>query len=148
MRPFACAFVVLLLATPGRGAIAQETSCTKRDFEGVVNEAGSVLRDLNRKNTPMFQAKLRELKERRSWSNDEFLKEAEPFVRDARIVDYDQKSEQLLARISGGGQTSTATKQPDCALLSELRAALLDLLETQKEKWAYMMARINGALEK
>src|SRR5215470_2240437 len=96
---------VLLLAALGAGgeAVAQAT-CSKADFEAVVNEAGAALRDLNRLNTPTFQAKLRELKDKRGWSNDQFLKEAEPFVRDGEIVAHDQKSEQLLTRITGAGQ--------------------------------------------
>ena len=86
MCAFAWALALLLAAAiAGRETFAQVASCAKADFEAVVNEAGSALRDLNRKNTPVFQAKLRELKDRRGWSNDEFLKEAEPFVRDERL---------------------------------------------------------------
>jgi hypothetical protein len=143
-------FALLLLGIAGGGhkAVAQAPGCAKSDFESVVNEAGSVLRDLNRQNTPVFQAKLRALKEKRNWGNDEFLKQAEPFVRDERIVGYDQKSEALLIRITGGGQTGTSAKQADCGLLVELRAALGVLLETQKEEWAYMMAKIEQELAK
>jgi hypothetical protein len=151
MRAFVGTLIALLLlaaAGAGHRAGAQAPGCAKSDFEGVVNEAGAVLRDLNRKNTPVFQAKLRTLKETRNWGNDEFLKQAEPFVRDERIVAYDQKSEELLVRITGGGQTGTAAKQADCDLLTELRAALGVLLETQKEKWAYMMAKIEQELGK
>ena len=60
--------------------------CAKADFEAVVNEAGAALRDLNRQNTPVFQGKLRELKDKRSWGNDQFLKQAEPFVRDETVA--------------------------------------------------------------
>ncbi len=45
-----------------------------------------------------------QLKDKRNWSHDQFLKEAAPFVRDDEIAGYDQKSEELLARITGGGQ--------------------------------------------
>jgi hypothetical protein len=148
MRAFLGALTALLLGAGAAGyeAVAQGSGCTKSDFESVVNEAGSGLRDLNRKNTPVFQAKLRELKDKRSWSNDEFLKQAEPFVRDDRIVALDQKSEELLVRITGGGQAATAAKQADCALLAELRAALQLLVETQKEKWTYMMGKLEKEL--
>src|SRR5215470_5930289 len=142
--------VAALLALPlcaldgaGRAALAQ--GCAKADFEAVVNEAGSALRDLNRQNTPTFQAKLRDLKDKRGWSNDQFLKEAEPFVRDAEIVAHDQKSEQLLMRITGAGQQGSDTG-PDCGLLAELRAALKSLVETQKAKWAYMFGKIEKEL--
>lgn len=141
------ALLLALLCNDG-DALAQAPSCTKADFEAVVNEAGAALRDLNRQNTPTFQAKLRELKDKRGWSNDQFLKEAEPFVRDNEIVAHDQKSEQLLTRITGAGQESAAGAGPDCGLLAELRAALKSLVETQKSKWTYMFAKIERELAK
>ena len=52
----------------------------------VVDEAAAALRDLNAKNKPAFQEKLRQLKDKRAWSHDEFLKEAAPFVRDDKIA--------------------------------------------------------------
>jgi hypothetical protein len=149
MRSVMWVLAVLLAATGlEHRAAAQAASCAKGDFEGVVNEAGAVLRDLNHKNTPVFQAKLRQLKDKRKWSNDQFLKEAEPFVRDERIVSYDQKSDELLVRIAGGGETASTARPADCALLGELRAALQLLVETQKEKWTYMMAKLEKELGK
>jgi hypothetical protein len=129
-------------------ALAQPPTCAKADFETVVNEAGASLRDLNRQNTPTFQAKLRELKDKRAWSNDQFLKEAEPFVRDAEIVAHDQKSEQLLTRITGAGQQGASDAGPNCGLLAELRVALKSLVDTQKAKWTYMFAKIDKELAK
>ena len=93
----------LLLVLTGAGETVQgqgAPACARADFEAVVNEAGAALRDLNRQNTPAFQTKLRQLKEKRGWTDDQFLKAAEPFVRDADILAYDRKSEQLLNRIT------------------------------------------------
>lgn len=148
MRSGVCAVAALLLAWPGtaRVAFAETAVCTKADFEAVVNQAGAALRDLNQQNTPLFQAKLRQLKDKRNWSNDQFLKEAEPLVRDETIVGYDRKSEELVARITGAGQPETAPAAPDCALLADLREALKMLVETQKAKWAHMFARIEKEL--
>jgi len=142
------AALLLALLCNADDVLAQAPSCTKADFEAVVNEAGAALRDLNRQNTPTFQAKLRELKDKRGWSNDQFLKEAEPFVRDNEIVAHDQKSEQLLTRITGAGQEGASGAGPDCGLLAELRAALKSLVETQKSKWTYMFAKIEKELAK
>jgi hypothetical protein len=138
--------VLLVVAGSQHRAWAQAPGCAKSDFEGVVNEAGAALRDLNHKNTPVFQAKLRALKDKRNWSNDQFLKAAEPFVRDETIVGHDQKSEELLVRITGGGQSATSASQADCRLLGDLRTALQVLVDTQKEKWRYMMAKIDKEL--
>ena len=65
--------------------------CAKADFEAVVDDAAGALRDLNLQNKPAFQEKLRQLKDKRGWSHDAFLKEAAPFVRDDKIAVYDQE---------------------------------------------------------
>jgi hypothetical protein len=150
MRSAAWGVAALVLALSGNGgeAPAQAPACARTDFEAVVNEAGAALRDLNRENTPRFQGKLRELKDKRGWGNDQFLKEAEPFVRGGEIVAYDQKSEQLLNRITGGGQQGASAAAPDCTVLTELRAAMRLLVETQKAKWTHMFAKIEKELAK
>ena len=65
----------VLLATCGAAtdALAQVAQCSKGDFEAVVDEAAASLRGLTRQNTPQFQAKLRQLKDKRTWSNDQFM---------------------------------------------------------------------------
>ena len=125
---------------------AQAASCSKGDFETVVDQAAASLRDLTRQNTPQFQAKLRQLKDKRAWSNDQFMKEAEPFVRDDAIAGFDQKSEEFLSQIMSGGQSQSASATPDCALLLELRAAMKALVDTQRTKWAYMFDKLDKEL--
>ena len=138
----------VLLATCGAAtdALAQVAQCSKGDFEAVVDEAAASLRDLTRQNTPQFQAKLRQLKAKRAWSDDQFLKEAEPLIRDEKIGDFDQKSEEFLARITSGGQSQSASAKPDCALLLELRAAMKALVDTQRSKWSYMFDKLDKEL--
>jgi hypothetical protein len=135
----------LCLAGP---ALAQAPQCSKTDFEAVVDEAAGALRGLTRQNTPHFQAKLRELKVKRGWSDEQFLKEAEPLVRDEKIAGFDQKSEEFLGRITSGGQAGASDATPDCKLLAELRTTMGSLVETQKAKWAYMFDKIEGELRK
>jgi hypothetical protein len=154
MRAWACAVAVALLAPGGAGSAVSQTppsagQCVKADFVAVVNAAGAALRDLSQQNTPVFQGKLRELKDKRNWSNDEFLKQAEPLVRDDTIAGYDKKSEELVARIAGGGsQGGTAAGAPDCALLASLQGDLKLLVETQKAKWTHVLAKVDRELGK
>jgi hypothetical protein len=150
MRTQFCAVVALLLALTGAGraALAQGAACAKSDFEAVVNAAGAALRELAQQNTPMFQAKLRELKDKRSWTNDEFVKQAEPLVRDEIIAGFDKKSEELVARITGGGGRSDSEPAPDCAVLTGLQADLKLLVETQQAKWTHMLAKVQQELGK
>jgi hypothetical protein len=150
MRTQFCAVVALLLALTGAGrtALAQGAACAKSDFEAVVNAAGAALRDLAQQNTPMFQAKLRELKDKRSWTNDEFVKQAEPLVRDETIAGFDKKSEELVASITGGVGRSDSEPAPDCAVLTGLQADLKLLVETQQAKWTHMLAKVQQELRK
>ena len=120
--------------------------CQRAEFEAVVDDAAAALRDLNLKNKPDFQEKLRQLKDKRRWSHDEFLKEAAPFVRDDKIAVFDQDSERLLSDISSLGQEGAEAKTPDCALLHELRARMKVLVDTQAAKWSYMFEKLNAAL--
>ncbi len=139
-------FAVLVSFAPP--ALAQDRDCAKSDFERVVEDAAGGLRDLNTKNKPAFQDKLRQLKVKRGWAHDQFLKEAAPFVRDDKIADYDQKTDELLTAISTMGQEGASAKTPDCALLLELRARMTLLVETQTGKWSYMFEKIELELWK
>jgi hypothetical protein len=130
-------------------AAAQETvACAKAEFESAVDEAAEALRDLNNKNRPEFQAKLRQLKDKRGWTNDQFMKEAAPFVKDNEITVYDEKSNELLATISSLGQEGAASKVPDCAMLTKLRDLMKVLIETQGSKWTYMFKKLDDDLAK
>ena len=129
-------------------ALAQDQACSKTDFEAVVEEAAGGLRELNTKNKPSFQDKLRQLKTKRGWGNDQFLTEAAPYVRDDKIAEYDQKSDELLSAIASMGQEGANAKAPDCALLLELRARMKILVETQSQKWTYMFEKLDGELWK
>jgi hypothetical protein len=146
---------LVLAAAPAAGfdlilpAAAQETvACAKAEFESAVDEAAEALRDLNNKNRPEFQAKLRQLKDKRGWTNDQFMKEAAPFVKDNEITVYDEKSNELLATISSLGQEGAASKVPDCAMLTKLRDLMKVLIETQGSKWTYMFKKLDDDLAK
>jgi len=131
-------------AAPGPAPAAD--GCQKDEFEAVVDDAAAALRDLNAKNKPDFQEKLRQLKDKRGWSHDQFLTEAAPYVRDDKIAVFDQDSERLLSDIASLGQEGAEAKTPDCALLHELRARMKVLVDTQQAKWTYMFEKLNAAL--
>jgi hypothetical protein len=133
-------------AAPPAAQAPAAGECQRADFEAVVDDAAAALRDLNMKNKPDFQEKLRQLKDKRGWSHDQFLTEAAPFVRDDKIAVFDQQSDQLLNDISSLGQEGADAKTPDCALLHELRARMKVLVDTQTAKWAYMFEKLNAAL--
>lgn len=148
---FAAAGVWLLGLAPvsaQEAAQAPTQACVKSDFENVVEDAAGALRDLNAKNKPTFQDKLRTLKEKRGWTHEVFMKEAEPFVRDDKIAEYDQTTEDLISAISRLGQEGASAEKPDCAILLELRARMNVLVETQTAKWAHMFQKVDTELWK
>jgi hypothetical protein len=147
MRAGFVVLAALLVASPGGRALAQ-AKCSKADFETVVDEAGGALRALAQQNTPPFQAKLRQLKAKRGWSDEQFLAEAEPLVHDETISAFDRQAEGLVSRITSAGQSGAAGEAPDCTLLASLRASMGTLVETQKAKWAYMFDKIEKELRK
>lgn len=123
-------------------------TCTKSEFESAVDHAAERLRDLNNKNRPEFQAKLRQLKEKRGWNDNQFLKEAAPFVKDDKIAVYDAKSNDLLASISSLGQEGANAPEPNCTMLGELRGHMQTLIDTQEEKWRYMFEKLDSEIAK
>ncbi len=127
-------------------------TCTKAEFEAVVDDAAEALRNLNQKKKPDFQDLLRQLKDKRGWTHDEFLKAAAPFVKDDQIDVYDNTSNALLEKISEMGQDGTGTKQqnakPDCAVLIGLHEQMKVLVQTQNTKWDYMFSKLNAELQK
>ena len=148
MRASLVVLAALLIASPTGHAVVAQPKCSKVDFEAVVDEAGDALRALAQQNTPPFQAKLRQLKTKRGWSDERFLAEAEPLVRDETIAGFDRKSDELVSRITSAGQSGAGGQAPDCALLASLRASMATLVETQKAKWAYMFDKIENELRK
>lgn len=123
-------------------------ACEKSEFEAVVSEAANALRDLNQKHKPSYQARLKELKDKRGWSHDQFLKEAAPLVQDTKIAEYDERSAAFLEKIQTVGDEGSSTAKPQCAALTEVRAMMKSLVEAQTAKWSYMFGKIEQELKR
>lgn len=135
-------------STPAAPPDSTPATCAKAEFESAVDHAAESLRELNNKNRPEFQAKLRKLKEKRAWSDSQFLKEAEPFVKDEQITVYDTKTSELLASISSMGQEGANAPEPNCSVLAELRGLMQVLIDTQGAKWTYMFQKLDTEIAK
>lgn len=134
------------LFLPAGPAAAQLSGCERGDFVAVVEEAAGLLRDLNHEQRPRFQERLRELKDKKGWSHDQFMAEAVPFVQDEKISGYDARSAELLDRINRLGESGGAAPKLDCGVLIDLRGYMKALVDIQKEKWDYMFGKLDGAL--
>ena len=131
-----------------RAGEAATQTCAKEDFEAVVEAASGSLRDLNIQNRPIFQEKLRELKAKRHWTNDEFIVQARPFVKDEKMDVYDKRASELLAAIASMGQEGASADAPNCDQLVGLRQRMKLLVETQTAKWSYMFEKLDSELAK
>jgi hypothetical protein len=151
-RLFKLAVIAVASAAPiGIGALAQDAApspggCTKADFETVVDQSAGALRDLNSQNRPRFQEKLRALRTKKNWTEDQFLKEAVPYVKDNAIDDFDRKTSELLNKIVSMGGEGSASATPDCGLYQLLRGHMSELVNTQNAKGLYMFQKIDAEL--
>jgi hypothetical protein len=142
------AAVALISCCPGLRADETPANCAKEDFESVVEVAAGSLRDLNNQNRPVFQEKLRALKEKRNWTHDEFIDKAKPFVKDDKTAVYDQTTDDLLSAIASMGQEGAAASTPNCALMVDLRTRMKALVDAQTAKWSYMFQKLDAELAK
>jgi hypothetical protein len=140
MRGYAYAIAGLGLLWPG---LVQADECARAEFEAVVDQASSTLVGITQKNTPVFQGKLRQLKDKRGWSHADFMSQGAPLVRDSTIAGFDATSEDLLNKINTQGSTGA-----DCAMLNELKASMTALVDAQNAKWVYMFGKIESELAK
>ncbi len=142
----ACALLTLaLLLRAGPGA-AQDLPCTREAFEQAVGLSAEALRDLTGQNRPVFQTRLRQLKDKRGWDHNQFLREAAPIVQDARTDAYDKESSTLLDEISRMGAEGSAAPTPDCAALGRLKSNMQALVNAQRGKWAYLIEKVEREL--
>lgn len=135
--------LLLLAAGAALPGSARAQSCPRAEFEAVVDQASNTLVQVTQKNAPEFQGRLRALKDKRGWTNEQLMRDGAQFVRDATITAFDEKSEQLLIKINSQGSDTA-----DCKILADLKAAMAALVETQAAKWAYMFDKIDKELAK
>ena len=120
-------------------------TCTSEDFAAAVDRSGSSLRAFNEEALPKLQEKLKQLKERRGWSDAEYEEKGLANLRDARSNQFDTDAEELIVKIDTLGRPPP-DRPPDCSKLTELDAASLELLAVMKAKSAYVVSKVDAAL--
>jgi hypothetical protein len=130
----------LLGAVP---AFAQ--SCTQNQVADAVDKSGAALRAINAERGPKLQARMRQLKDKRGWSDAEYEEKAFMALQDKKIAAFDEQSNDLLARIDTLGAL-VPQSEADCAKIAELTAASLELQATMRAKTAYMTQRLDALL--
>jgi hypothetical protein len=139
---FALGWLVLVA---GAGPGAHALSCTERQVAEAVDKSGAALRSINAEQMPKLQARMRQLKEKRGWSDAEYQEKAYAALQDKKVTAFDEQSNDLLARIDGLGAIVPKT-EADCEKVAELTASSLELQATMRAKTAYMTQRIDALL--
>jgi hypothetical protein len=137
--------VLTMLVSLGAMSGPAAALCSKEDFGKAVDQAGAALRKLNADNAPRLRAKMRELKDRKAWSDADFEEKALAAVQDERIEAYNAQANDLLAKLDALGSIDPAN-EADCNKLQELGAAGLELQATIKAKAAYTLSKLDQML--
>jgi hypothetical protein len=153
LRPGAAAVCFLFVTSSG----AEAADCGREAFSAVVSQASTELAALNEAQKNGFQQKLQLLKSRQSWTDADFVEKATPFVKDDRIAEYDAGNKALLARVPQLGVSAPALAgataslpggaDRNCTMLKELRSLMTELVGNSRAKWAYMLGKVDKALE-
>src|SRR5262245_13054983 len=137
--------LLMIVMSFGVSPGVEAASCSKDDFGKAVDQAGAALRKLNADNAPRLRAKMRELKDRKAWSDTDFEEKALAAVQDERIEGYNAQANDLLAKLDALGSIEPAT-EADCGKIEELAAASLELQATIKAKAAYTLSKLDQML--
>ncbi|NJM34616.1 MAG: hypothetical protein HC850_07775 [Rhodomicrobium sp.] len=138
-------------------AAAATEDCSREAFSQVVGETSAALTAMNESQKQGFQAKLSALKQRKGWTDADYVAKAASYVRDDRIAALDVKIQSLLAKIPelGASAPALAGATPPakdmapahCDMLAKLRGVMAEVIENNRAKWVYMTEKLDGALE-
>lgn len=129
-------------------ALVQQSAhadCKPEDFAAAVDKSGAQLRAFNAEALPKLQDKLKQLKDKKGWSDSDYEDKAMATVRDDRTTKLDADAEDLIIKIDQLGRPPE-NGPIDCAKLTELEAAGLELLAVMKAKSTYTLSKLDAAI--
>lgn len=126
-------------------AVAQAAPCKRSDYDRAINDSGKALRQINSAGMPEIDAKLQALKQKKHWSDEELQAKSQGLLQDARVEELDRQAYELYAKIDALSSNDPGPA-PDCEILAELKAYVLELSATMKAKATYMGKKLDAAL--
>jgi hypothetical protein len=133
---------VLLLAPTT--ASAQETNCTPRDFNTVIDDTGEYLRTFSLKRRPILHEKFDQLAAKKKWSPETAIDQGYQFAQDKKTAKLDARARQLLIELDKIGDRSNTAAT--CTDLKRLKSVAFELKTVTEAKFSQMMARVNTEL--
>lgn len=125
-------------------AAAWSQTCTRAQLAEAVDKTGASLRKVTTETAPQLQAKMRQLKERKGWSDADYEEQSVALISDKRLSELDQQASDLVAKIDTLG--TPKGDDVNCATIAELEAAGAELIATVRTKASYAMAKLDQAL--
>jgi hypothetical protein len=138
-------FIIAALAVLAGPSGAAHADCKASDFSAVVDQSGASLRAFTLQEQPKVQEKMRRYKEVRKLSEEEYQDVAFEAIQDAKLVELDQTSGDLLLKVDTLGRVPEGTA-PDCSKLDEIKAASNALLSVMKAKSDYILQRLDAKI--
>ena len=124
----------------GPGSLA--LACTAKDFADAVDRSGAELRALNLQFQPKLKDRLQRFKEAKKLTDANYEDMALDQIQDAKLNDLDAQSGALILKIDTMGRV-TDEANPECAQLSDIKAASAELQVVIHAKSDYMLARLD-----
>jgi hypothetical protein len=138
----ALAVLVLWVACPA--AFAQQ-SCEAGAFREVVASASASITQLHEKNGKLFQDNLQKLRTLNNWSEADYVAKATPFVKDETTVALDAANQALLGKVQSLEAGNAGTDSGRCAMLSELKLSMEQVVANTAAKWEHMLSKLAQA---
>jgi len=124
---------------------AHAADCKAEDFAVAVDKSGAQLRAFNADALPKLQEKLKQLKDRKHWTDADYEEKAMASVRDERTAKLDADAEDLIVKIDQLGRPPESGPI-DCTKLTELEAAGIELLAVMKAKSTYTLSKLDATI--
>ena len=121
---------------------SQTLACTAKDFADAVDKSGAELRAFNLQFQPKLKERLQRFKQAKKLSDANYEDVALDQIQDAKLADLDAQSGALILKIDTMGRV-TDEAAPDCAKLSDIKAASAELQVVIAAKSEYMLSRLD-----
>ncbi len=139
-------FIALAILPAALAGPAAAQTCTKQDIAAVIDSTAEKLRKLNAAHQPELQAKLRQLGDRRGWSDEEREAKAAEFLDDDETRALDEQASKLLIELDVIGDEAEIDPSTCQTRLEKLKGISAQLIEITTAKAAHASARIDAEL--
>src|SRR5690606_2063950 len=139
-------FIALAILPAALAGPAAAQTCTKQDIAATIDSTAEKLRKLNAAHQPELQAKLRQLGDRRGWSDEEREAKAAEFLDDDETRALDEQASKLLIELDVIGDEAEIDPSTCQTRLEKLEGISAQLIEITTAKAAHASARIDAEL--